>query len=32
MSRWIKPPLARLTFAIGSPVAKCTTGSTSMLV
>ena len=25
MSRWISPPLARLTLAIGSPVAKCTT-------
>ena len=32
MSRWIIPPFARLTFAIGSPVAKCTTSSTSMLV
>ena len=31
MSRWISPPLARLTRAIGSPVAKCTTSSTSRL-
>ena len=28
----ISPPLARLTFAIGSPVEKWTTSSTSMLV
>ena len=32
MSRWISPPLARLTLAIGSPVEKWTTSSTSMLV
>jgi hypothetical protein len=32
MSRWMRPPFARLTFAIGSPVAKCTTVSMSMLV
>jgi hypothetical protein len=32
MSRWIRPPLARLTDAIGSPVEKWTTRSTSMLV
>src|SRR5262245_26541387 len=31
MSRWISPPLARLTRAIGSPVEKWTTSSTSML-
>jgi hypothetical protein len=31
-SRWISPPLARLTLAIGSPVEKWTTSSTSMLV
>src|SRR5919108_1989555 len=28
----MSPPFARLTFAIGSPVAKWTTSSTSMLV
>jgi hypothetical protein len=32
MSRWIMPPLARLTLAMGSPVEKWTTSSTSMLV
>src|SRR5688572_25842946 len=32
MSRPIMPPLARLTRAIGSPVEKWTTSSTSMLV
>jgi hypothetical protein len=32
MSRWIRPPLARLTLAIGSPVVKCTTSSNSRLV
>jgi hypothetical protein len=32
MSRAIRPPLARLTFAIGSPVEKWTTSSTSRLL
>src|SRR2546423_14083623 len=31
MSRWINPPLARLTVAIGSPVEKWTTSSFSRL-
>ena len=31
MSLWRRPPLARLTFAIGSPVTKWTTSSTSRL-
>jgi hypothetical protein len=32
MSRCTRPPLARLTVAMGSPVEKWTTWSTSMLV
>jgi hypothetical protein len=32
MSRCTSPPLARLIVAIASPVAKCTTSSTSRLV